>query len=225
MNADLENVYHLVRSGRAGFHEQERGLIAVWGKEAVQFLDGMITNDVKTLADGAQMLAAFPNAQGRLIAVVRMQRQGERLLIETEDATREKVFQNLFRFTFAGDFYVEDLSDSHRYVELFGARSEAGSSQPGYSFFSEDRKSYFAPKVDADLFVEKLIREGEVRISESLYETLRIESGIPKYGFDMDETTVVPEIGWRDLFHTTKAVTSVRRSSRGSIFAGMWRKN
>ena len=80
-----------------GFYEQKRGLISVWGKEAVQFLDGLISNDMKTLADGHQMLAAFPNAQGRLLAVVRVLRQGDRFMIETEDATRERLYENLFR--------------------------------------------------------------------------------------------------------------------------------
>ncbi|MDM7923123.1 MAG: hypothetical protein QUS14_12555, partial [Pyrinomonadaceae bacterium] len=78
--------YEHVRSGGVGYYQQKRGLFAVWGKEAVQFLDGMITNDMKTLPDGGQMIAAFPNAQGRLIAAVRVFRQGERFLIETEEA-------------------------------------------------------------------------------------------------------------------------------------------
>src|SRR3954464_13836384 len=105
---DLEDKCEAIRDGHAGFYEQKRGLIAVWGKEAVPFLDGMITNDMKTLEDGASMLAAFPNAQGRLLAVVRVQRHGDKFFIETEEATREKVFQNLFRFTFAGDFFAEN---------------------------------------------------------------------------------------------------------------------
>src|SRR5580765_4831243 len=124
MNTELRKVYDEIRDGRAGFYEQPRGLIAVWGKEAVQFLDGLITNDMKTLEDGGQMLAAFPNAQGRLLAVVHVMRQGDRYLFETEDATREKVFQNLFRFTFAGDFFVEDLSEGHTYFEIFGPKED-----------------------------------------------------------------------------------------------------
>ena len=125
MNRELKEKYDHIRSGGAGFYEQKRGLIAVWGKEAVQFLDGLISNDMKSLEDGGQMLAAFPNAQGRLLAVVRVRRQGDRFLFETEGATREKVFANLFRFTFAGDFFVEDLSDNYRYFETCGSESSA----------------------------------------------------------------------------------------------------
>src|SRR5947199_8390069 len=101
--------YEKIRSDGLGFRETDRGFIAVSGKEAVQFLNGMITNDVAALGAGSEMMAAFPNAQGRLLAIVRVRRDGERFLFETEEATHEKVFNTLFRFTFAGDFFVEDL--------------------------------------------------------------------------------------------------------------------
>ncbi len=41
------------------YKQLSRGLFAVWGKEAVQFLNGLITNDVKTLPNNQEMLAAF----------------------------------------------------------------------------------------------------------------------------------------------------------------------
>src|SRR5688572_11921528 len=132
-DTDLKTYNH-IRSGGTGIIEMQRGLFAVSGKEAVQFLDGMVTNDMKTLGDGQQMLAAFPNAQGRLLAVVRIARQGDRFLIETEEATREKVFNNLFRFTYAGDFFVEDLSASYSYFELFGLQAEPPASAGGVIF-------------------------------------------------------------------------------------------
>ena len=182
--------YNHVRSGGSGFHKMSRGLIAVWGKEAVQFLDGMITNDMKTLEDGAQMLAAFPNAQGRLIAVVRVLRQGDRCLFETEAATREVLYNSLFRFTFAGDFFVEDLSEAHAYYEVFGPEPSEGA----FVFDSTVGKSCFIPADQAKSFEAGLAAAGAVAIDDETYETLRIESGIPKFGVDMDETTIVPEL-------------------------------
>jgi tRNA-modifying protein YgfZ len=198
---DIE-VYNQIRSGSSGFYEQARGLIAVSGKEAVQFLDGMITNDMKTLEDGGQMLAAFPNAQGRLLAVVRILRQGEQFLFETEEATREKLYQNLFRFTFAGEFFVEDLSDQFQYFEVFGPAGDVyhpdvADMIPGaFAFQARHGASYFMPIEEAERVRDLLINENDcVVIDDDLYETLRIESGIPKFGVDMDETTIVPELG------------------------------
>lgn len=179
-----------------------RGLIAVWGAEAKQFLDGMITNDMKTLEDQAQMLAAFPNAQGRLIAVVRVLRQGDRYLFETEAATREVLYNSLFRFTFAGDFFVEDLSDAHTYYEVFGPMPEPP--EGAYVFDSPVGRSCFVTADQAESFEAGLTAAGAVAIDEETYETLRIESGIPKYGVDMDETTIVPELGLDGLISYNK---------------------
>ncbi len=211
MDQQSQQNYDQLRNGRAGFYEQKRGLIAVWGKEAVQFLDGLISNDVKTLEDGAQMLAAFPNVQGRLLAVVRVLRQGDRFLFETEDGTREKAFQNLFRFTFAGDFFVEDLSDGYIYFEMLGPKEniyhpEVGERWPGaYCFELPYGCGYFIPNDLADKFRSFLSGENEcVVITNELYEMLRIESGVPLYGVDMDETTIVPELGLDGLISYNK---------------------
>ena len=202
MSTDTENNYNHIRSGGSGFYEQKRGLIAVWGKEAVQFLDGLISNDMKTLEDGQQMLAAFPNAQGRLLAVVRVLRQADRYLFDTEEATREKVFENLFRFTFAGDFFVEDLSEQYRYFEVFGSVPAALAG--GFLFDAPQSKGYFIEKERSDEFLSSLHSAGAFQIPNELYETLRIESGTPKYGVDMDDTTIVPELGIDGLISYNK---------------------
>jgi len=211
MTDAFRTAYDHIRSGGSGFYEQKRGLIAVWGKEAVQFLDGMITNDMKTLEDGQQMLAAFPNAQGRLLAVVRILRQGDRFLIETEEATREKLFETLFRFTFAGDFFVEDISDNYSYFEIFGPVKDVYNSNVDEHFkgalalLASHGADYFMPAGHADEFRVFLSDDnGCADIGGALYETLRIESGVPKYGVDMDETTIVPELGLDGMISYTK---------------------
>jgi aminomethyltransferase len=202
MKSEDLKIYEHLRLSDGGFYEQNHGLIAVWGSEAVQFLDGMITNDVKTLADGKQMLAAFPNAQGRLLAVVRVLRQGDRFLIETEEATREKVFQNLFRFTFAGDFFAEDVTDKYVCFDLFGRVRPPDFA--GTLMFSSTIDSCFVPTESADEFRNQLISRSAAQITDEVYDTLRIEHGVPKYGIDMDETTVVPELGLEGLISYNK---------------------
>ena len=59
---DLE-IYEKVRSGQTGYFEKKRGLIAVWGKEAVQFLNGLITNDVAKMEDGGPQVSDAAAAQ------------------------------------------------------------------------------------------------------------------------------------------------------------------
>ncbi|MDQ3323051.1 MAG: hypothetical protein M3525_11585 [Acidobacteriota bacterium] len=191
-----------------GFKELRGGLIEVSGREAVQFLNGLITSDAAKLADGAQMTAAFPNAQGRLLALVRVLRRGDKFLFETEDATREKVFQNLFRFTYAGDFFVADLSDDYRYFEVqaskFKVEDEQLKIENSIIFQSDSGADYFVRNDSAEEFLSRLKKQNAVEISDELYEVLRVENGKRLYGVDMDETTIVPEIGLPDVINYSK---------------------
>ncbi len=171
----------------------------------------MITNSVKGLEDGAQMLAAFPNAQGRLLGVARVRRLSDRYLFETEEATRGKIAQNLMRFTHAGDFFVEDLSNGHVYFELFGPKEDvyhpqAGDKWPGSVVYELPYGTgYFVPNDWAAKFRDFLTDENKcLSVSDELYETLRIECGLPIYGVDMDETTIVPELGLDGLISYNK---------------------
>lgn len=203
MNSAQKLNYHHIQTGGTAYYTQPRGLISVRGSEAVPFLDGMVTNDVKSLEDGAHMLAAFPNAQGRLLALVRVTRNGERFLIDTEDATRKFVYDNLFRFTMAGDFFVEDLSDEYRLIRVFD-RAFIPITPPFIEFDTKYGTEYFVHREDAADFVGELKYLEAVEISDVLFETLRIERGIPLYGVDMDEATIVPEIGLEDMISYTK---------------------
>jgi len=203
MNAQDTEKYNLIRENRLGYYAQKRGLIEVSGKEAVQFLNGLITNDVAKLEENAQMLAAFPNAQGRLIAVVRVLKKDDKFLFETEEATHEKVFNNLFRFTFAGDFFVEDLSEKYSYFSITDYELQITNAD-WLEFESRFGKDVFVPKDAAEDFLNELKNQNAVEISGELYEVLRIERGIPLFGVDMDETTIVPETGLPEVISYNK---------------------
>ena len=220
MSSNFENEYKAVRDAGAGILDfPNRGLIEVSGGEAVQFLNGLITNDVKTLEDNTWMLAAFPNVQGRLLAIVRVLRLGERFLFDTEAATHEKVLQNLFRFTFAGDFKVRDLSGEFSLISIQGKQSAEISGKvfealPAKSQIeqlrfqneeviairsthtAEDGFDLFAPKDLVETISNEFKTLGAIKIGVEARETLRIEAGIPSYGVDADETTVVLETGF-----------------------------
>ena len=126
----LSTEYSAVRDGSAGVIDlSSRGRLLVSGLEAVMFLNGLITNDMKTLAVNSWMPAAFPNVQGRLLASVRVIHRKDGFVIDTESATRETVFKLLERFTLAGDFRVLDLMEQfhtvfERLLERFSSRDE-----------------------------------------------------------------------------------------------------
>ena len=99
----LQTEYTAIRNGGAGLIDlSSRGRILVSGAEVVMFLNGLITNDMKTLAVNSWMPAVFPNVQGRLLAAVRVIHRDDGFLIDTESVTHDTVLKLLERFTLAG---------------------------------------------------------------------------------------------------------------------------
>ncbi len=125
--------YAAVRDSGAGLIDlSSRGRMLVSGTEAIQFLNGLITNDMKTLAENCCMPAAFPNVQGRLIAGVRVIRLKDdqtgknacpTFLLDTEAATHERVLKTIERFTLAGDFQVDDITNQTAHLTLQGKKA------------------------------------------------------------------------------------------------------
>jgi folate-binding Fe-S cluster repair protein YgfZ len=80
------------------------------------FLNGLVTNDMKSLGLNSWMPAAFANVQGRLLAAVRIIHHADGFLIETEESNRTAVLKLIERFTLAGDFKVADSTDETRTI-------------------------------------------------------------------------------------------------------------
>jgi folate-binding protein YgfZ len=122
--------YSVVREGGAGVIDlSSRGRIRVSGSEATMFLNGLVTNDMKTLAEHRWMPAAFPTVQGRLIGAVRIARgtdsadKNPTFLIDTDAASHEPVLKTIARFTLAGDFHVSDVTTETALLTIQGKRS------------------------------------------------------------------------------------------------------
>ena len=212
--------YAAVREKGAGLIDlSTRARFHVNGSEAGQFLNGLITNDVKTLPENQWMPAAFPNVQGRLIASVRVGRLKDGFLIDTEAITGEKVFQTLERFTFAGDFHVAELTHQTALLSIQGKQAveiidsilgESAAKLPTRGLIqhewqqhelmvwranhtAEDGFDMAAPVDGIQALWEALIGKGARPVGYDVFETLRIEAGVPRYGIDVDEANVIPE--------------------------------
>jgi folate-binding protein YgfZ len=220
--------YEAVRDGGAGLIDLStlRGRIRVSGSEATMFLNGLITNDVKNLAQNRWMPAVFPTVQGRLIGAVRVIRgSGPEFLIDTETASHDAVLKTVSRFTLAGDFKVSDVTKETALLTVQGERAAEVvekvfatpvSGLPGNGVVETDvtiiRASHTGEN-GFDLFIDSsrkaelqqaLEAAGAQPIGEDTFEILRVEAGIARFGQDMDETNVVPETNLDDAVSFTK---------------------
>lgn len=224
--------YMAVRDGEAGLMDlSERGRIRVSGSEAVMFLNGLITNDMKTLVAHRWMPAAFPTVQGRLIGAVRVIRAADPLfLIDTDAASHEGVLKTISRFTMAGDFYVTDVTAQTSMFSVQGKQAAVATEKVLRAGLYDLPRNYVIEVVWQDSYVtilratqtgedgfdiivdadkapelrQALEQAGAQPVGEETREILRVEAGIPRFGRDMDETTVVTETNLDDAVSYTK---------------------
>ena len=214
--------YEAVRDGGAGLIDLSaaRGRIRVSGSEATMFLNGLMTNDMKTLAANRWMPAVFPTVQGRLIGAVRVIRGSESsFLIDTETASHDAVLKTISRFTMAGDFKVSDVTAETALLTVQGQIAgevlekvfETNLSEIPVNGVLEAQwqslpvtiirathtgENGFDMCLDASRkaeLLQALENAGAQAISEDTLEVLRVEAGIARFGLDIDETSVIPE--------------------------------
>lgn len=238
--------YEAVREGGAGLIDlSERGRIRVSGSEATMFLNGLITNDMKTLAENSWMPAVFPTVQGRLIGAVRVIRGAEpSFLIDTDPASHEAVLKTISRFTLAGDFKVADLTAETALLSVQGKSAVEVVEKVFQTSLSdlpsngvaqresitilrathtgEDGFDIVVDSTEAPGLREALEDAGAEPVSQDTLEILRIEAGIARHGRDMDESNVIPETNLDDAVSYTKGCYTgqeiiVRIKHRGHV--------
>lgn len=223
--------YEAVRDRGAGLIDlSSRGRLRVSGSEATMFLNGLITNDMKSLAEHRWMKAAFPTVQGRLIGAVRVARLKDSFLIDTEAESHEAVLKTVSRFTLAGDFHVSDLTAETVQLTVQGKSAAAVVEKVFETTVSElppngvvelewqnvpvtlirathTAEDGFDVVIDANLgdrVREALVNAGAEPVGHDVFEVLRIEAGIARFGRDMDESNVVTETNLDDAVSFTK---------------------
>jgi folate-binding protein YgfZ len=223
--------YAAVRDGGAGLIDlSSRGRLRVSGSEATMFLNGLITNDMKTLAENRWMPAAFPTVQGRLIGAVRVVRLKDAFVIDTDAESHEAVLKTVSRFTLAGDFHVKDLTTETALLSVQGKRAvevvekvletsvsdlpRDGVLETNWqntpvtiiraTHTAEDGFDILIDSAQGAQLRQALIDADAQVVSPDVFEVLRIEAGIARFGHDVDETNVVTETNLDDAVSYTK---------------------
>ena len=196
-----ESVGLVIREGRA--------VLVVEGSEAAEFLQGQVTNDVESLEPGSGCYAALLNHKGKLRADMRVLRLAEdRLQVDAEPAAGP-VLQHTFRtYSLGRDVRSLDLTQERQVISLIGpgAREALESPPPDTEHACGEGPHGLQVTTDSgvDLVVDAAAAEGVVeelgipRVGIEAAECVRIESGRPRLGFDMDDSTIPQEAGLND---------------------------
>ena len=206
---------HLAIRNHWGLIDQSpRGRLAVKGSDRVEFLNGMVTNDIQNLAEQQGCYAVITDTKAKMVSDCRIVALPNQLLLDLEPGMIKKVHDHLDRYIIASDVILENLTESWGLLSLDGPEStDILTKTLKLDQLPKEEYSSRAVKVDGfdllcvrneitgeigyDLYIqaagmtmlfEKLKAIGARLVGWTALETLRIESGIPRYGLDMDES-------------------------------------
>ncbi|MGQ0792486.1 MAG: CAF17-like 4Fe-4S cluster assembly/insertion protein YgfZ [Deltaproteobacteria bacterium] len=221
--------YSAARAAAAVADISHRGRIRLSGREHIKFLQGMLTNDVAKLEDGRGLYAALLTAKGRMIADMRVYRDGDAALLDLEPGLNEAIGNLLIKYRISYKANIEDATQILSHLTVQGKASKSrieellGVKIPGLAKHEIAKISLGGITLTIaeadrtgdggyDIFVDsatvceiwKRLREGIAPIGAEALEILRIEAAIPRYGRDMDENTIPIEAGIWDALSFDK---------------------
>jgi tRNA-modifying protein YgfZ len=197
--------YELVTESAGLLDRSERGMFVVRGAEAADFLQSQVSNDVERLAPGQGCYATILNHKGKLRADLRVLRGADFFWLDTEAIGHAVVRHMLDTYTLGRDVQWEDVGASHSILSLVGPAADSLVEPPPppdeHSFIDSGAGLWVRTDLGVDLLCSNE-RADELRgvlgvdeVAEEVVECLRIESGRPRLGFDMDAETIPQEAG------------------------------
>ena len=210
---EVQTEQEILRAGCGLLDRSERGKLALTGPEAKAFLHGQVTNDVEGLQPGEGCYAAFLTHKAKMQGVLRVLNTGDELWLDTERATRQPLFTMINRYKLGSELELHKRTLQQGLLSLIGpdARTIAGAAT-----LREREHSNAAGEIDGipllmvatdvgvDLvcdaerteeLAEALRARGARDVSDDATEALRVERGRPRFGLDMDESTIPQEAG------------------------------
>ena len=186
----------------------ERGKLALTGAQAKELLSGQVTNDIEALTPGSGCFAALLTNKGKMLADLRIIDTGSELWLDTERVALQALFDNLRRGAVGWQAELHKRTLQQALLSLVGphaARAVGGEVGPEHANRAAQLGGADVLLVATDLGVDVVCSAEDadrVRdaldvpvVPEAAAEVLRVESGRPRYGLDLDEGTIPQEAG------------------------------
>ncbi len=218
LTENLAGEHRELREGCGLLDRSERGKLALTGGERKSFLAGQVTNDIEGLEAGRGCYAAFLTHKGKMLGDLRVLAAEDdgadpELLLDTERATLQALFDMVRRFKIGYDVELHKRTVQRGLLSLVGPRARAVA---GAEDLPGDEHAHRAGEIaghpvrlvvtdvgvdvlceadDTDAVRAALIAAGATPVSEDAAEILRVERGRPRYGHDVDDSTIPQEAG------------------------------
>ncbi len=188
MNLDL---YHRILAGEAlTFSLSPCALWVLTGPDRVRYLNGQVTNDVSTLADGQACYAAVCTAKGRMEGDLHIAAHGSEFYLDTSTELAESLGARLEKYLIADDAVFEDVSHMWSLSHVFGATAP----QVPETSFTVSNRRFGLPGHDVWIAGPGSVIVGD-SVPSDIVEAIRLEHAIPRWGAELNTNTLPPEAG------------------------------
>ena len=209
----LSEYYQAVTRAAAVAEKDWFGIVKLTGTERVSWLQGMLTNDVQKLPPGLGCYAAHLTPQGKIVAHMHVIVDDDAVWLSLERAVIPKLLAAFDKLLIMEDVQMADVSEDYAILAVIGPKAaaalESWIDEPlklvgKYSHrkvndsrivVSDIGYDVWLPREKADKVLRFLAQSGAKAIDHGTWNVLRTEAGIPVYGIDIDETTMMPEMG------------------------------
>jgi aminomethyltransferase len=226
----LAQAYEAAHHGAIVVNRSDLGLLKFTGETRLDLLQRMSTGDVKDLRSGEGAATILTTDIGRMIDRLLLHVSSEAVYALTGEDNADNIARYLMRFVFfQDDFHIEDLSDDTAIFGVYGQEATGRlSSLWNGAFGDEDAlprhhwrqlalngTAVYVHRTDAvagdgyfvmcDMDVsatvwEQLLAADIVPASAEAFDYLRIESGLPRFGYEISEEYIPLEAGlWSDV--------------------------
>jgi folate-binding protein YgfZ len=221
LKQDNSSGYAALRDAAGVVDRSGTGRLVLTGVDRRTYLQGLLTNDIEALTPGTGCYAAMLNAQGRMLTDMRVLELGDRMLVDVPREVAGAIRDHLDRFIFSEDVQVDDATAAVADVGVYGPGALAVLKLAGVEggaparLFDSSRvriagRDTLLVSSDAigipgydiildagahDAVAAALQAAGGIHAGSGDVEVVRIESGRPRFGVDMDTETIPLEAG------------------------------
>jgi folate-binding protein YgfZ len=197
--------YELLTTDAGCVERSDRGKLLMRGAEVADFLQGQVTNDVESLEPGQGCYAALLNHKGKLRTDMRILRGEEWIWLDTESIGFRPLTWTVENYSLGRDVKWEDLTAERTILSLIGPaardRLDVAPPEAEHAFVEGDHGLYVSTHLGVDVICSAdeaaAVRDalGVEEVPVEAAECVRIESGRPRLGYDMDGDTIPQEAG------------------------------
>jgi folate-binding protein YgfZ len=218
---EVELEYAAIRAGCAVVDLAQRAMLVVRGADRVDFVNRLVTNDLRKAAEGGVVRAFLTNRKGRIEADLAVGVGSEALLVETLAHDADAVRESLERLVFSEDVAVETRLSTHHLVGVHGPK--AGAALRALGLASPEGRACWtaslgegtadvlrldelgtegfvlaAPRAQAASLWRSLTTFGARPAGWFAVNTARLEAGSPAFRIDFGPTNLPHESGVLD---------------------------